>query len=173
MIGWRRKLTLIDSKLKRNQLCYFNLQMQIASHSKYLCNHSTWFWCHWVWGCCCKPVASSFSPTGCSAKSKLHAQLSDMSDTMPSLATMDHAVKLNGCPAGTEPLIDFTRSTYTQTCCPRGQGTVFMILSLEKRHAWILSCLFWLPGTYTDIIFFLWKTTYWLRSDLDAYLEVG
>ena len=30
--------------------------MQIASHSKYLCNHSTWFWCHWVWGCCCKPV---------------------------------------------------------------------------------------------------------------------
>lgn len=56
MIGWRRKLTLIDSKLKRNQLCYFNLQMQIASHSKYLCNNSTWFWCHWVWGCCCKPV---------------------------------------------------------------------------------------------------------------------
>lgn len=56
MIGWRRKLTLIDSKLKRNQLCYFNLQMQIASHSKCLCNNSTWFWCHWVWGCCCKPV---------------------------------------------------------------------------------------------------------------------
>jgi len=57
---------------------------------------------------------------GCSAKSKLHPQLPDVSDTMPSLATMNHAVKLSGCPAGTEPLINFARSTYTQTCCPRG-----------------------------------------------------
>ena len=88
-------------------------------------------------------------PTGCSAKSlKFHAELPDITEPTPSLTSRD-AVKVSACSAGTEPLISFTRTSYSESCCPEGPGRVFThfehVVSVsfcgKISHAFVLLCV--------------------------------